>query len=378
MSGQHSILPADPKATYLDQKEEIDEAVHRVLESGWYILGQEVTSFEKEFSEYIGVDQTVAVGSGTDAIQLALRVLGIGSGDAVLTVSHTAVATVAAIELTGAKPVFVDIDPVTYTMDVQALETAILENKDHRLKAIVPVHLYGHPASMKAIMDIALRHGLSVIEDCAQAHGAMIGTRKVGSWGHMAAFSFYPTKNLGAFGDGGALICRSDEQTLKARMMRQYGWRERYLSEISGMNTRLDELQAAILRVKLRHLDPENARRRGVARLYDAAFTATGLTLPQTRDDVAHAYHQYTVLTPRRDDLAAFLKAESINAAVLYPSPVHLQPAYLTQAIIPRGGLPVSERVCRELLCLPMHAHLTAGQVNRVIEQVLRWVNGNT
>jgi dTDP-4-amino-4,6-dideoxygalactose transaminase len=374
MADSHQILPADPKANYLAHKEEIDQAIRVALDRGWYILGNEVSLFEKEFASYIGVPHAVGVGSGTDAIQLALRVLGIGPGDAVLTVSHTSVATVAAIELAGATPVFVDIDPVTYTMDVRALETAIADPRSSRLKAIIPVHLYGNPANMPAIAEIAEKHGLYLIEDCAQAHGAMIAGRKAGSWGHMGAFSFYPTKNLGALGDGGALVCSDETLAAKAGLIRQYGWRERYISEMAGMNTRLDELQAAVLRVKLRHLDAENGRRQEIAKAYDAALETSGSTLPRSAADATHVYHQYTILTPRRDELASFLKSEGINAAILYPSPVHLQPAYRGRVNAPAGGLPVSERVCRELLCLPMHPQLGEAQVRRIIDQVRRWI----
>lgn len=374
MADSHHILPADPKANYLAHQEEIDEAIRLVLDRGWYILGNEVSAFEKEFADYIGVSHAVGVGSGTDAIQLALRVLGIGPGDAVLTVSHTAVATVAAIELVGATPVFVDIDPATYTMDISALETVIAEQKSRALKAIIPVHLYGHPANMPAIVEIAEKHGLYVIEDCAQAHGAAIGGRKAGSWGHMGAFSFYPTKNLGALGDGGALVCSDKTLAAKARLIRQYGWSERYISEMAGMNTRLDELQAAVLRVKLRHLDAENGRRLEIAKAYDAALQTCGLTLPRSAAGATHVYHQYTILTPRRDELAVFLKTEGINTAILYPSPVHLQPAYRGRVKSLAGGLPVSERVCRELLCLPMYPQLEEAQVRRIIDQVRRWV----
>jgi dTDP-4-amino-4,6-dideoxygalactose transaminase len=259
-------------------------------------------------------------------------------------------------------------------MDVRALEAAIADRKSPPLKAIIPVHLYGHPANMPAIVEIAEKHGLYVIEDCAQAHGAMIAGRKAGSWGHMGAFSFYPTKNLGALGDGGALVCSDETLAAKARLIRQYGWRERYISETAGMNTRLDELQAAVLRVKLRHLDAENGRRQEIAKAYDAELETSGLTLPRSATDATHVYHQYTILTPRRDELADFLKSEGINAAILYPSPVHSQPAYRGRVNGLAGGLPVSERVCRELLCLPMHPQLGETQVRRIIDQVRRWI----
>src|SRR5438132_7055559 len=234
-----------------------------------YILGDEVARFEEEFAHYLGVQYAVGVGSGTDALHIALRACGVGPGDTVLTVSHTAVATVAAVELTGATAVLTDIDPATATMDVNSLAEAIQKQHSGRLKAIIPVHLYGHPADMPAIMTIAERHGLKVIEDCAQSHGAALEGRKTGTWGHVAAFSFYPTKNLGALGDGGAAVTNDRTVAEQLRLLREYGWRERYVSDFAGLNTRLDELQAAVLRVKLRYLDKENARRRELARIYE-------------------------------------------------------------------------------------------------------------
>jgi len=367
------LVPADPKASYLAHKDEIDEAIHRVLDSGWYILGQEVAGFEKEFAAYVGVGNAIGVASGTDALEIALRSCGIGPGDGVITVSHTAVATVAAIELAGATPILVDIDPCTYTMDPNPLEDTIKRQGVGRLKAIVPVHLYGHPADMAAIMDIAGRHGLSVIEDCAQSHGAAIGDRKTGTWGHLSAFSFYPTKNLGALGDGGAAV--TDDQDLAERMrcLREYGWRERYISHLPGMNTRLDELQAAVLSVKLRYLDKENNRRRGLARAYDALLSATALILPQPQDGVEHVFHQYVVRSRHRDGLQAFLGANSIGTLIHYPVPVHLQPAYKGRVIINGGGLRHTEEVCREVLSLPMHPQMTNEQAQQVSELILRW-----
>ncbi len=373
MSQPLLILPGDPKASYLAHKAEIDAALSRAIESGWYILGSEVLSFEQEFAAYLGVAEAVGVGSGTDAIYLALRTLGVGAGDAVLTVSHTAVATVAAIELAGAQPVLVDIDPATFTMDAQLLEAAIANHRGSRLKAIVPVHLYGHPADMQAIVEVAARHGLFIVEDCAQAHGAAIGRRKLGTWGDIACFSFYPTKNLGALGDGGALVTNRVEWAQRARMLRQYGWRERYISELAGMNTRLDEVQAAVLRAKLPYLDRENARRQEIAARYDAALQSTPLRLPQAGRDVTHVYHQYTLRTPRRDELAAFLRDRGIGVGILYPLPVHQQPAYRERPLAAFGGLRQSEQVCRELICLPVHPQLTDPQVASIAEHVVAW-----
>jgi dTDP-4-amino-4,6-dideoxygalactose transaminase len=367
-------LPADPKANYRAHQEEIDGAVRRVLDGGWYVLGREVAAFEEEFARYLGVRHAVGVGSGTEALHLALRVCGVGLGDAVLTVSHTAVATVAAIELAGATPVLVDIDPETFTMDPNRLEDALANGGGGpRAKAVIPVHLYGHPADMPAVLEVARSHDLVVIEDCAQAHGATLNGRKAGAWGDLAAFSFYPTKNLGALGDGGALVTDRPDLADRARALREYGWRERYVSELPGMNTRLDELQAAVLRVKLRALDRENARRRRLAHLYGRALAEASLGLPRTRDGVEHVYHQYVVRCPRRDELRAFLKANSVGTAVHYPLPVHLQPAYQARLAPPGGRLAETERVCREVLSIPMYPQLTDEQAGYVVEQITRW-----
>lgn len=374
-----SLPQADPRANYLAHKDEIDAAIHRVLSSGWYILGQEVSAFEEEFARYLGVRAVIGVGSGTEALHLALRACGIGSGDGVMTVSHTAVATVAAIELAGALPVLVDIDPVTYTIDPNLLEDTIKKYRSveraaggAQLKAIIPVHLYGHPADMPAILDIAERHDLYVIEDCAQSHGATINARKTGAWGQMAAFSFYPTKNLAAMGDGGAVVTNDWELAERARLLREYGWRERYISDLPGMNTRLDEIQAAILRVKLRYLDEENTMRQQLARSYSDFLSTTSLNLPQLQGRVNHVYHQYVVRSPYREDLREFLKANSVGTLIHYPAPVHLQPAYQSRLII-SGQLQKTEQACREVLSLPMHPQMTGQQVKHVSETIARW-----
>ena len=380
------IIPqTDPKANYLAHKAEIDAAIARVLDSGWYILGREVAAFEEEFAAYIGMRHAIGVASGTDALNLALRACGIGPGDAVITVSHTAVATVAAIELVGAIPVLVDIDPATFTMDPNCLEDEIKKRQVRRssfvvgrLKAVIPVHLYGHPADMPAILDIAKRHDLHAIEDCAQSHGAAIQGRKTGTWGHLSAFSFYPTKNLGALGDAGAVVTNDPELAERVRLLREYGWRERYISELPGMNTRLDELQAAILRVKLPYLNQQNARRRELARIYDALLSDTALILPQLQGDVEHVYHQYVVRGKHRDDLRAFLKANSIATLIHYPVPVHLQPAYQGRVVIGSQELQHTEQVCREILSLPMYPQMTDEQAQRVSELIARWSRQRT
>ncbi len=374
------LLPSDPRAFYLSHKGEINAAIAKVLYGGRYILGEETDAFEQEFAHYLGARYAIGVASGTDALHLSLRACGIGPGDAVLTVSHTAVATVAAIELAGAAPVLVDVDPATFTMDPNRLEDAIKEHQAGatptargRLKAIIPVHLYGQPADMPAIVDIARRYAMYVIEDCAQSHGASIDGLKTGVWGNLGAFSFYPTKNLGALGDGGALATNDRELAERIRVLREYGWRERYISDLPGMNTRLDELQAAILRVKLHYLDQENGRRRDLARLYDSFLSATTLLLPKVRVDAHHVYHQYVVRNERRDALRVFLQENAVGTLIHYPLPVHLQPAYQGRILISAGDLEHTEQVCREILSLPMHPHMSDEQAERVGALIVRW-----
>lgn len=347
---------ANPTAQYLASKAEIDAVVARVLERGWYVLGDEVKAFEAEFAAYVGVSHGVGVGSGTDAIVLALRALGVGPGDEVVTVGHTAVATVAAIEMTGAAAVLVDIDPVTYSMDPSKLE-AILSP---RTKAIVAVHLYGHPADLEGIIAIANAKGIPVVEDCAQAHGALYANKRVGSMGRIACFSFYPTKNLGAIGDGGMVVTSDADLATRVRELREYGWRERYVSAIAGINSRLDELQAAILRVKLRRLDADNDARRAHAERYTHALSDPRLGLlsvPSERPGVRHVFHLYVVRSSARDELQRKLKAAGVAAAIHYPVPIHLQPAYLGRL---RGAdrLPETERAALEVLSLPMYPEL--------------------
>ncbi|HQR33875.1 MAG TPA: DegT/DnrJ/EryC1/StrS family aminotransferase [Blastocatellia bacterium] len=364
------IVPqSDPKASYLAHQPGIDEAIRQTLDSGWYILGKQVAAFEQEFAAYIGVEHCVGVANGTDAIELALRACGVGPGDAVITVSHTAVATVAAIELAGAEPLMVDIDPATFTISPQSIEDAIKSYRGKaRIKAIIAVHLYGHPAEMVAIQELARRYDLRIVEDCAQAHGAKIGDRRAGSIGDIAAFSFYPTKNLGALGDGGAVVTNDSELAERLKLLREYGWRERYVSEIAGMNSRLDELQAALLRVKLHALDAENERRRQIARMYDEKLAAASLRLPQICGDVTHVYHQYVVRSGERDALKDRLRAAGIGTLVHYPVPIHLQPAYRNRT---SANLPETERAAKEVLSLPMFPQLTDEQVELACQAII-------
>ncbi len=373
MTENSSIAAANPLADYWAHRQEIDEAVQRVLSGGRYILGSEVAVFEQEFAAFLGASDVVGVGNGTDAVHVALRVSGVGPGDGVITVSHTAVATVAAIELAGAVPILIDVDPHTQTMDPNRLEHALRMKAERRIKAVIPVHLYGHPADMPAILQVARRQDIKVIEDCAQSHGATIQGRQTGTWGDLAAFSFYPTKNLGAIGDGGAVVSNDRSLGATARLVREYGWRERYVSDIPGLNSRLDEVQAAILRVKLRYLSQDNARRQEVARNYDVALAMSGLTLPNRREGYDHVFHQYVVRSSRRDDLKNYLDSHSIGTAIHYPVPIHLQPAYRNRVCLDGPGLERTERLCQEVLSLPMHPHVTSEQVLRIADLIAAW-----
>ncbi len=344
----------------------MDQALAGVLEGGQFILGREVSEFESEFAAYCGVSNAAGVGSGTEALHLALWACGIGQGDEVILPAHTAVATVAAVELAGARPVLADIDARTYTLDPERVEAAITP----RTRLIVPVHLYGCPADMDAILEIANRKNLFVLEDCAQAHGALYHGRKVGSLARIAAFSFYPTKNLGAYGDGGAVLTDDPALDQRARLLRQYGWEQRYVSRVKGMNSRLDELQAALLRVKLRHLDRWNVRRRELARLYSDRLAGAPVILPVQPEGVEHVFHQFVIRHPQRDRLRAHLDERGIQTLIHYPVPVHLQPAYQDLDYKP-GDLPQAELAARQVLSLPLHPELTDEAVIRVCEAIL-------
>ncbi len=356
---------ASPLAAYVAQKAEIDRAMACVLDGGRYILGESVTSFEAEFARFLGTGHSVGVASGTDALHLALRACDLRPGDEVITVAHTAVATVAAIAQTGARPVLVDIDRVSYTMDPDRLEGAITP----RTKAVLPVHLYGHPADLDAIEDVARRHGLRLIEDCAQAHGARIGARRVGSIGDAAAFSFYPTKNLGALGDGGLVATADPDLARRLRLLREYGWEARYVSAIAGWNSRLDELQAAVLSVKLRALDADNARRAALAGLYRELLADARVALPEERPGITHVYHLFVVRTRSREAFIEHMQGEGVGVLVHYPVPVHHQPAY--RELAPRGGLPETEAAAREVVSLPLFPQLSEDDARRVAAAVL-------
>lgn len=363
------IPQTSPLSNYLKNRTALDEAIHRVLHSGRYILGEETGAFEREFADYIEVPYALGVGNGTEALYLALRGLGVGPGDEVITVSHTAVATVAAVEMSGATPVLVDVHPETYTMDPGILEKA----RTARSKAILPVHLYGQPCDLGEITRFARTHGLYVVEDCAQSHGAVYQRRRTGSWGDAAAFSFYPTKNLGCLGDGGAITTHDASIYEKLKALRQYGWDENRLSRSPGWNSRLDELQAAVLRVKLARLEQSNKRRIKIAATYRSLLDGIPeLSLPSPVSETTHVYHQYVVRCidhRMRDRLMHFLAEQGIQTAVHYPVPVHLQPAYIHR--LPKSySLPVTENLCRRILSLPLYPELADEQVARVARTI--------
>ncbi len=364
------IPQCNPLASYIELKAEIDFAIDSVLRGGRYILGPAVASFEHDFAHWIGVHIAVGVGNGTDALELSLRSLGIGSGDAVVTTSMTAVATAVAIRRSGATPVFADIDPVHGLLAADSVARTC-ETSGLRIRAIVPVHLYGRCADMDAIGDIAEKHGLAVVEDCAQAHGATWKGRRAGTFGAVSAFSFYPTKNLGAIGDGGAVITEDSDVGERVRLLREYGWKSRYVSDIDGVNSRLDELQAAILRVKLVRLEADNARRRSIAAIYRSLINNHKVTLHRGNDD-GHVYHQFVVHADDRNSLQSHLSSKGIGSLVHYPAAIHEQPAF-SQAVSTPVPLSNTERWSRTVLSLPMFPQMTEAQAMRVAEAINEW-----
>jgi dTDP-4-amino-4,6-dideoxygalactose transaminase len=362
---------ASPQAQYGAHRKPIQDAIVRVLESNTYILGEEVEAFERTFANYCGVIEGIGVASGTDALILALKSLGIGAGDDVITVSHTAVATVAAVLACGAAPVLVDIDAAYYTIDPARIEDAITP----KTKAIIAVHIYGQPAAMDAIVEIARRRGLFTVEDCAQAAGGRYCGRRVGGIGDVGCFSFYPTKNLGAIGDAGMVVTSNADVAARVRRLRQYGWDQARNTHEAGYNSRLDPLQAAILSVKLPHLDADNARRIAIAARYGEGLAGSFVTLPATRAADSHAYHLYVVQGDRRDDLMTHLTADQIGCSVHYPVPVHRQRGYAERAICPRDGLAVTDALAGRILSLPIYPELTDAQVDRVIMSIRRYAH---
>ena len=358
------IRCANPLEQYNSYKTEIDTAISNVLTQGNYILGDEVKSFEQEFSNFIGVDYGIGVGNGTDALLVALKACGVGPEDEVITVSHTAVATVTSIIMSGAKPVLVDIEPNFYSIDLSKLESAITE----KTKAIILVHLYGCPAEVENIKKITTKHNIFLIEDCAQAHGAVYKDRKVGSYGDLSCFSFYPTKNLGAIGDGGMVLTKDDFLAERCFELREYGWKERYSSSTLGWNTRLDEIQAAVLRVKLKYLDIDNKKRIRIAQMYKELLADSDIQLPKERKESSHVYHLFVIQSDNRDSLMEYLHQKDIFVNIHYPLPVHLQPFY--QSILEKKELKITESISKKILSLPIYPELLDEEVEEVSSAV--------
>ncbi len=355
----------DLQREYLEMQPELDATIQRVLRSGWFILGQELDGFEQAFAAYLGVAHCVGCASGTEAIALALMAAGAGPGNEVITVAHTAVPTISAISMTGAQPVFVDVQPDTCLMDVGLVEVAITR----RTKAILPVHLYGQCVDVDPLLAVAARHGIPVIEDCAQAHGATYRGRKAGSIGLMAAFSFYPSKNLGCYGDGGAVTTGDPVLAERLKMLRNYGQHQRYHHEIIGINSRLDEIQAAILAAKLPHLDAWNRRRRQIAAQYTAGLAGLPVRTPVEAPTGGQVYHLYVIQAAERDRLQAHLAERDIQTLIHYPVPAHLQPAYVGLGYA-RGSLPVTEHAADAILSLPMYPQLADAEVAAVVAAI--------
>lgn len=355
----------DLKRQYLSIKQEIDEAILKTLENSSFILGPDVAAFEKEFAAYSGAEHGIGVNSGTSALHLALLAAGVGPGDEVITVPFTFVATAAAIRYTGARPVFVDIDPVSFTMDPALIERAITP----RTKVILPVHLYGQCADMDPILAIARRHNLTVIEDAAQAHAAEYKGRRAGSMGDLACFSFYPGKNLGAFGEGGLITTNNAQYAESIKMMRDWGQSKRYYHDVIGFNYRLEGIQGAILRVKLRHLDEWTSIRRRSAALYDELLAGSEVVTPRQMPYAHHVYHCYVVRTRERQHLMDVLSAAGVQSGIHYPIPVHLQKVHADLGYH-AGDFPHSETVANEVLSIPMHGDLTEQDVRAVAAAV--------
>lgn len=355
----------DLKAPYLELKAEMDDAYRRVMESGWFITGREVEAFETEFAAYCGVKHCIGVGNGLDALHLILRALEIGPGDEVIVPSNTYIATWLAVSYAGATPVPVEPDPLTHNIAPELIEAAITP----RTKAIIPVHLYGQPADMDPITALAARRGLKVIEDAAQAHGARYRARRAGSLGDAAGFSFYPGKNLGALGDGGAVTTDDDALAERVRLLRGYGSKVRYCHEVKGFNSRLDELQAAFLRVKLARLDQWNERRREIAKCYLTQVKTAGLRLPSVLEGTEPVWHLFAACHPERERLQATLKGAGVETLIHYPVPPHRQDAYRDMGL-PAGSYPISERLAREVLSLPIGPHLEQDACAEVVARL--------
>ncbi|HLF70744.1 MAG TPA: DegT/DnrJ/EryC1/StrS family aminotransferase [Dehalococcoidia bacterium] len=366
MSGPIPVI--DLKRQHAAMRDELDAAIARVIDSGWFIGGPETKAFESEWAAYCGVEHAVALGSGTAALNLTLRGLGIGPGDEVITVAFTLSATLDAISDTGATPVLVDVDASTYTLDASKLEAAITR----RTRAVLPVHIYGHPADMDAIGELAERYGLPVVSDACEAHGALYRGRQVTEYGTASCFSFYPTKNLNALGDAGAIVTDDAALAEHARRLSHHGWDRRFHSAERALNSRMDEIHAAVLRLKLGRLDAWNNRRRAIAKRYDEALAGTSIAAATKASWAEPSYYLYVVATPQRDALRAALTEAGIATDVHWPEPPHLQPAYADLGY-GRGSLPVTERLCDEVLTIPMFPEMTEAEVSHVCEALRRF-----
>ena len=368
------MLPlVDLQAQHATIRTEVEAAVAKVMADANFVLGPDVAAFEEEFASYCQAEQAVGLDSGLSALELGMRALGIGPGDEVITPAGSFIASSSAISFTGATPVWVDVDRRTYNLDPELVETAITE----RTKAIMVVHLYGQPAEMTRILEIAGRLGLPVIEDACQSHGARYGGRRTGSMGAFAAFSFYPSKNLGAYGDAGALTTNDPGLAEKVRSMRNYGQRKKYDHAYLAWNRRLDTIQAAVLRVKLRHLDAWNRSRRHLASLYDELLSATGVAIPNVNPEVEHVYHLYVIELANRDRVLEELSSRGIGAGIHYPVPIHLQAAYRPLGF-GEGSFPVTEAAAKRVLSLPLYPEMAEADVRRVVGAVSELVTASS
>jgi dTDP-4-amino-4,6-dideoxygalactose transaminase len=356
------IIPASPKSQYISHKREIDSAIKNVLNSESYVLGQQVKSFEKEFSSYIGNKFSVGVANGTDALEIALKTIGIKAGDEVITVSHTAIATAAAVANSGATNILVDIETDFYTIKTNELPKVLTS----KTKAVIAVHLYGQSADLDELLKFCKKNNLYLIEDVSQAHGALYKGKRLGSYGDIACFSCYPTKNLGAIGDAGILTTSNKDFYQKAIMIREYGWKDRD-SLIRGRNSRLDEIQAAILRVKLNYLDEDNQKRKEIAKKYQVLNSSNFIT-PKIRTDCSHVFHQFVCLSDRRDELMAYLKGKNILTGIHYPKPVHLQLGY--SDIVSFRCLSETENISSKIISLPIYPELKPSETDKVIKAI--------
>lgn len=368
--GNMNIPVFDLKRQYENLKTEIDNAFKSVLENGIFVLGENVKRFEEEFANYLGAGFAVGVGSGTEALHLSLKACDIGYGDEVITVPNTAVPTISAISFAGAKPVFVDITPDTCTMDLRKVEEKITA----KTKAILPVHLYGHSTEMEQIMKLAKAHNLRVIEDACQAHGAKYNSKNAGTIGDMGCFSFYPTKNLGAYGDGGMVVTNNEELYKKLIMLRNYGEVKKFTSKIEGFNSRLDEIQSAVLRVKLKYLDEWTNKRREIATMYHQLLYNSNVQLPCERQWAKHVYHLFVIRVNKRDALKDYLHERGVGTQIHYPIPVHLQDAYKKLGY-KAGDFPISERNAEEILSLPIYPELTTEEIEAVAGLITEFQN---